>query len=147
MTSMLLILSLLLNIIAFIVIFQLFKQVQSLRKSESGEMEELLKTYLDEIKAENRFLEKALTDKSTEYENYSAQEAQIQPEANIKHEENSYTPQTDHVTDVSDLSLEAQILQLHDKGMTVEDIARKLNCGKTEAELIIKINKKAHINP
>jgi len=44
--------------------------------------------------------------------------------------------------DEVETSLEAQILQLHTNGETIDDIAKKLNCGKTEAEIIIKMHQK-----
>ncbi|TDQ39673.1 DUF6115 domain-containing protein [Aureibacillus halotolerans] len=42
-------------------------------------------------------------------------------------------------------SNEAKILQLAEKGWTVEDIARKLNKGKTEVQLTIKMNHKKDV--
>ncbi|SFA77188.1 hypothetical protein SAMN04488072_101504 [Lentibacillus halodurans] len=146
MTSMLLFLSMLLHLITLTAIFQLFKQLQSLKQNHTGEMAELMEAYLEDIKEENRLLKDAIPQKDLSPETAAAQKASdSQLETNIKNE-NGYSPETAHVADESELSLEAQILQLHDKGITVDEIARQLNCGKTEAELIIKMKKKAHHN-
>lgn len=146
MTSILLFLSLLLHMITLTAIFQLFKQMQSLKQNNSGDMAELMQNYLEDIKKENRLLERSLSKNNPQSEIEVQERTDNQPETNIKRE-TDYQPETEHVADKSELSLEAQILQLHENGLTVDEIARQLNCGKTEAELIIKLKKKAHNNP
>ncbi|QKY69053.1 hypothetical protein [Lentibacillus sp. CBA3610] len=129
MTSMLLFLSLLLHIITLTVIFQLFKQVQLLKQNNSGEMADLMETYLEDIKEENRLLENALFHRSASFESSARERTDNSSETAIKNEDD-YIPKT-HVTDKNELSLEAQILQLHDKGMTVMHLLVNY-CGKTK---------------
>lgn len=139
MTSMLLLISFLLHLIALAAIFQLFKQVQQLKKNNSQDIMELLETYLEEIKEENRLLEK-------EVNNQTPPKNSVPPETDDINKQNNgkddYIPQVYNVMDDSETSLQARILQLHGQGQTVDKIARNLNCGKTEAELIIKLHGK-----
>ncbi|SEQ57468.1 hypothetical protein SAMN05216232_2737 [Virgibacillus subterraneus] len=139
MTSMLLIISFLLHLVALVAIFQLFKQLQLLKKDSSQDIMELLETYLEEIKEENRFLEEEIGKTNSE----TVAPSSIEFEAEQK-EENvpEYIPESAKVVDDSETSMQAKILQLYDQGLKVEDIARRLNCGKTEAELIIKLHGK-----
>ena len=44
--------------------------------------------------------------------------------------------------DKLETSLEAQVFQLAKQGISIEEIAKKLNRGKTEIELMIKLHKK-----
>ena len=134
MTSFLLIISFLLHIIAFIAIYQLYKQVQTPNKQgASQETIELLDMYLVEVKEENKRLEKTLLAK----EQYQSNENPMEKEV-----ANTYTlPEVDD--DIQfETSQQAEILQMHDQGMSNAEIARKLNCGKTEVELIIKLHAK-----
>lgn len=64
MTSFLLIVSFLLHIVAFIAIYQLYKQTQLPKKEKvSQEMIELFDMYLAEIKKENKRLENTLLER------------------------------------------------------------------------------------
>ncbi|SDQ60036.1 DUF6115 domain-containing protein [Virgibacillus salinus] len=139
MTSMLLIISFLLHLVALVAIFQLFKQLQLLKKDSSQDIMELLETYLEEIKEENRFLEEEIGKTNSE----TVAPSSIEFEAEQKEEKvPEYIPESAKVVDDSETSMQAKILQLYDQGLKVEDIARRLNCGKTEAELIIKLHGK-----
>ncbi|MFB4167469.1 DUF6115 domain-containing protein [Virgibacillus sp. JSM 102003] len=134
MTSLLLIISFLLHLVALVAIFQLFKQVQLLKRDSSQDVMELLETYLEEIKEENRFLEREI--------GKSNNKTAVNAEAEKKEETSEYIPVDAEVEDDSETSLQARILQLYDQGITAEDIARRLNCGKTEADLVIKLHGK-----
>lgn len=124
------------HLVALVAIFQLFKQVQFLKKDSSQDVMELLETYLEEIKEENRFLEKGIG------KPINKTASPVTAEAEQKEEVSEYIPEDAEVEDDSETSLQAKILQLYDQGITVEDIARQLNCGKTEAELVIKLHSK-----
>lgn len=124
------------HLVALVAIFQLFKQVQFLKKDSSQDVMELLETYLEEIKEENRFLEKEIG------KPINKTASPVNAEAEQKEEVSEYIPEDAEVEDDSETSLQAKILQLYDQGITVEDIARQLNCGKTEAELVIKLHSK-----
>lgn len=144
MTSFLLIISFLLHIAAFVAIYQLYKQTQlPKQESTSQDMIELFDMYLAEIKEENKHLEKVLLDKE---QNKPTEKGYPTPHFNErleqKKETHSYTlPEIED--DVQfETSLQAKILQLHDQGMSNEEIARKLNSGKTEVDLIVKLHAK-----
>ncbi len=140
MTSLLLIISFLLHLITLAAIFQLYKQVQFLKKDSSQDIMELLETYLEEIKEENRFLEREIGKPTSN--TVSSANAEAGQKEEQKEEVSEYIPEDAEVEDDSETSLQAKILQLYDRGVTVEDIARQLNCGKTEAELVIKLHSK-----
>ncbi|WP_382357290.1 DUF6115 domain-containing protein [Lentibacillus kimchii] len=127
------------------IIYKLFKQVQSLQQDNAREVTELLEQSLQDIKQENRELEHTLAATGNDTKPAGEKESSKQPETEGE-TKNPYTPETDSVTDETALSLEAKILQLHDKGFSIEEIARQHNCGHTEAELIIKMNQKAYNN-
>ncbi len=57
-----------------------------------------------------------------------------------------YQPITDGIQkDTVEQSLTAQILHLSQKGMTSDEIAKKLDKGKTEIELLLKFQQKKQI--
>ena len=61
----------------------------------------------------------------------------ISTEANSQNE----GPAEREVKDVIETSIEGRVLQLVQEGKTVDEIAKLLNRGKTEVELLIKLNK------
>ncbi|GAA0435127.1 MAG: DUF6115 domain-containing protein [Bacillota bacterium] len=144
MTSFLLIISFLLHIIAFAAIYQLLKQVRQPNQPNqisSEEINSLLDNYLEELKEENDRLINQLTThrdrKSKEVSEASAtQDSKRAGEIQQAHSE--YEPEV-HEDDQVEASLQARILHLYSKGLSITEIARQLNCGKTEAELIIKM--------
>lgn len=141
----LMIISFLLHIILLASIYYLFQQIQSLKQEHTKEVTDLFEMYLQEIKAENNRLENEIPLQKPS----NKQEPVIEPtpirmvrqenEAEAV-EEIQYMPQTNTVNDHHETSLEAQILQLYHLGLSADDIAKKLNCGKTEAALVIKIS-------
>ncbi|MFD1360362.1 DUF6115 domain-containing protein [Lentibacillus salinarum] len=143
MTSILIFLSLLLHVVTLSIILHLFKQVKRLKQTNSGEIAELMETYLQDIKEENRQLENTLVNKSG-YSELAAREGNDRQREKV---EDHDMAEINHVTDETSFSLEAQILQLNGQGLNAEEIARQLNCGKTEAELILKLQKNAYNNP
>ena len=151
MVSFLLIISFLLHILALFAIFQLFQQLQTYKKQDdSQDVMELLEIYLQEMKEENNRLQ-TLLDKNV-VKGQQKQRSTEEPER----KSNKETQQFDAGSEVHDLdylidelpvtkvdaSLESRVLQLHANGMKIENIARTLNCGKTEVELIIKLYEK-----
>ncbi|WP_404452648.1 hypothetical protein LG329_00685 [Virgibacillus necropolis] len=146
MTSFLLIISFLLHIVAFIAIYQLYKQAQlPKQESTSQDMMELFELYLSEIKEENKRLEETLLDRR-EYnpkgETNPIPQFKEKPEHQEHIADDTYTaPEVDD--DVQyETSLQAKVLQLHDQGLASGEIARKLNKGKTEVDLIVKLHAK-----
>ncbi|WP_017471911.1 DUF6115 domain-containing protein [Amphibacillus jilinensis] len=145
--------------ITFIIIRQLKNkldqpsQIQESLTKQQKEMEELLAVYLLEIREENEKLLKhiennrTLTKTKEEVDTRHSQPTQQKPsaEADNSHPDKyqNYQPpvqpeQEEHV----EQSLAAQVLALHAKGETTEAIAKKLNRGKTEVELLVKFQQK-----
>lgn len=146
MLSFLVTVSFLLHVIFFIIIYYLFQQIQSLKQVKTKEVTDLFEHYLQEIKQENRRLETKVTSNHS----YDLHKDMVQPAPNtIPHERNSaiineekHILPTEAINDHYEASLEAQILQLHDQGNPIEEIAKKLDCGKTEAALVIKFSER-----
>ena len=152
MTSMLLIISFLLHIITLFAVYQLFKELQSSKRNQGTDIENLFAVYLEEFKEENRKLQDALKQPG---ERSPVQKDAPQPavpfEQILKTAEQAASPADvldeqdesaiKQVEDQFEASLQSQILLLHKQGKNIEEIARQLGCGKTEAELVIKMQK------
>lgn len=148
----LIILSFLIHLIVLIAIYLLYKQVQQ-KNENSAEIAKLFDIYLQEVKAENERLQMEILRSSSQTNNQKHSHNYVKPstanQALVKTEgseteTDSYKPPISEESANVDLSLHAKILQLHDKGFSIEDIARKLDCGKTEVELFMKLyNKKS----
>lgn len=143
MLSIILFFSFLLHIVAFWMIYSLHNKLKRNHSTDLEEISELLELYLDELKEEN----KQLMDELNNNTSFSAQEKESEV---IKNELNNHPVQNDELplekVDLMETSLEAEVLHLYQKMYTPNDIARKLNCGKTEVELIIKFHKKKGAN-
>ena len=148
----LLIISFLLHLITLAAIFQLLKKVQEMENTaKSDEFTGALERTLKEIKAENDRLQALMADQKV----YSKEEVKQENRVNDLTTEKAPTNETQPIeeADVDHLigdapgykleaSLESRVMQLHAKGLTIEEIAKTLNCGKTEAELIIRFYNK-----
>lgn len=144
MTALLLMISFVLHLITLFTIYQLFKQIQTFKqeKSTAGDIVDLFETYLEEIKAENIRLQRELTrNRST-----ISDEVASLPETG-ENEQSSIDLEYEEIPDIDvndsfEMSLQAKVLQLDGQGFPVEEIAKKLNCGKTEVGLMIKLHAK-----
>lgn len=160
MTSLLLIISFLFHLIAFAAIFQLLKKVQRLENRANPEaFQAIMEHALEEIKEENDRLQRMIPVykgnevkiEQTKDSQTTANQATDEPQTPISPIQTNKDehPQTgierllnDEQEDKVEASLESRVLQLHSQGVPVEDIAKTLDCGKTEAELIIKFYEK-----
>jgi len=156
MVSFLLIISFLLHIITLVAIFQLVKQQANQKDSSSQEVAELFEVYLKEMREENNRLEKLLETQISHSGHITGNEIELKEmKANEKLKSDTDTDSViGHETkdldallknfpqDDINASLESRVLQLHANGKSIEKIAKTLNCGKTEAELIIKLYQK-----
>ncbi|MFA1820648.1 DUF6115 domain-containing protein [Virgibacillus oceani] len=139
MVSFVLIISFLIHIVTFAAIYQLLRQIQTIKQSDTSDIQEVLATYLQEIREENNRLQQAvLKDRPNEQEQLAQTTAN--PDLTIE----KTTPEESDIyenvkKDYMETSTHSRILQLHDKGHSESEIAQKLNCGKTEAALIIKL--------
>lgn len=142
----LLTISFLLHVISLAAIYFLWKQMnggQTPVNQDTKDMVKWMEAYLEEIRYENDKLQQhaaayGLSD--------SSMQVQDKQEISIQTSKQGLMPDesalTDQVKDQTDMSLEAQILQLHSQGKRTEEIAKELGCGKTEAALIIKFHAK-----
>lgn len=142
MQSFLLIISFLLHIIVLVAVYYLFQQIQLLKQDNTKELTDLFETYLKEIRSENRRLESKI-----EFSTFSNERKEkinelkdLTEKYDLTFNENEAPKlNTDTIHDQFETSLDAKILQLHHQGMEVSEIAQMLNCGKTEAELLINL--------
>jgi len=152
MSTLLWMISFLLHGISILAIYLLLKDRQNANGNKQAE--NVLKETLEEIREENRMLQSLLQEDKQpgkhpirhdgmERPPFTPSEGQkesdVLPEKEIQPIEDF---QTAAYQDEVETSLEAKILQLHTNGETIDDIAKKLNCGKTEAEIIIKMHQK-----
>ncbi|SET40921.1 hypothetical protein SAMN05421676_104325 [Salinibacillus kushneri] len=168
MIEFLVIFSLMLHAIIFMFIIFLYRRFSqnsnaSINLQEKEEIEAMLSSYINEMKEENERLlniinengknvkEKPVQSTSTaqplvfqDQDNHSSQEeeaiSQTVKEAKETDEKSKeYQPETIMVADeVDGLSDHSKALQLYQEGLSIEEIAKKLNKGKTEIELFIK---------
>lgn len=156
MTSFLLTISFLLHIVSIVAIYSLYKQLLQTKTTdttESSDIIELMDSYLEEIKQENRLLQEELakinfnsTKKESVSLNGSLPPVELEDASHAKTDDES-TEEIDvnlgnGVQDEVEVSLQSRILKLYQEGSTIEDIARSLGCGKTEVELIVKFHDK-----
>lgn len=152
MTSLLLTLSFLIHIILLLAMYSLYKELQVLKteNTNANEIAEVFESYLKEIKVENERLEKETlmpSKKLDELKVHTEKEKEFKPYNKSAFEDETkkdYKPLEPYIKDDVDTTLESQVLQLASQGYLSNEIAGKLNCGKTEAELIIKLHSKSN---
>ncbi|MEN1966848.1 hypothetical protein WMZ97_02120 [Lentibacillus sp. N15] len=141
--ALLLLISFILHIITLTAIYQLVKQINAIKQNSTDDILELMETYLEEIKEENRLLEAKLT--HTHAKEYTVQsETENTSGTGMLKEDNPLPDWTSDpkITDTFETSLQSRVLQLHEEGLSLDKIASQLHCGKTEVELIIKLHAK-----
>lgn len=147
MVSFALIISFLLHVIALASIYTLFQQLQNLKKQDSQEIMELMETYLQEVKDENSRLQQEFqTMKQIEQANAQVKMVASEKDLSVTDSQPEelrevILPEND-AGDTIEASLESRVLQLYHSGVSANDIARKIGCGKTEVEIIIKLHEK-----
>lgn len=165
MVYFLLLISFLLHVFTFITIKVLKdritepEDIAAKQAHQQKEMEELLAVYLLEIREEN---EKVVSMLTNEKNNKQPKNATHLPDMNYEQKDTyekaapiiqqmktyqeakvDYQPPTvNESRDTIEKSLSAQVLSLYNQGESIESIARKLDSGKTEIELMIKFHKK-----
>lgn len=171
MEMLLILFSLVLHVITFIIIriqtekISFIKDKEEEQRNQSKEMEELLSAYLYEMKEENDRLfsllqteqeptssipDRGLSDKNSEVDNKKYRT----PKKNDPRLPGSPVPKTNHdylytppvqsfEEDSFEKSTSLQVYTLYKEGESIENIAKKLNCGKTEIELMLKFYQEA----
>ncbi|UOR12706.1 DUF6115 domain-containing protein [Halobacillus amylolyticus] len=123
-------------ILTIMVLFNKVKQTEELelrQKQVSSEIEEVFNAYLLEIKEENAKMDGWLK--------HTSQQSKQRPEQNSidTEEKPDYTPplplegEEDYQP-----SLQSSVIVMYQNGASMEEIARELNMGKTEVELLVK---------
>lgn len=151
MTSFLLLLSFLIHLILFIAIYHLYERVKRDKNEQTEQIERLLSDFMNDIRFENKKFEQRIHENSMKQQRtreYIPPVSKEQKEFINKAElsptyENPKGRVKEPVEDVIETSLEGQVLQLFQSGKSVEQIAKQLNRGKTEIDLLIKLNKQA----
>lgn len=152
-----------------------FKEIEAKQIEVQKEIEDLFQAYIIEIKEENEKLLNMIeksgqpnitrtnpTIPSTEsYNNtdassinmynkaqhvYQTQKPQKQTTATSKDRSIDYKPPVPVGEDQFEQTLTTQVILLHEKGYEPNEIARKLNKGKTEIELLLKFLKAKSTN-
>ncbi|UTR10841.1 hypothetical protein MM300_00440 [Evansella sp. LMS18] len=159
----LLIISFLLHLVCFyfiILLYQRLKHQEPFDKEKTlNEMEEMLLAYTTEMKENNEKIARIVSrklnsqsagpkpeDRSTDAgpDDYGREQEGPEGEILAFHaEQKEYTPPLpDEEKAVSvDTSPQSRVLSLHNEGYTINEIARKLNMGTGEVELLIKFYK------
>ncbi|PGT86693.1 MULTISPECIES: hypothetical protein [Bacillaceae] len=168
MPTILLLISLLLHVVAFYFIVVLYmkystiKNISDTQRQLLEETENSMTSFLIDIKDENdRLIEKLLKtsnsipQKKEEHhfnpnnQDQKASHVEIQkPDKQVdKHELPDYLLNVDQVEDIVEInqpkqqknpSFEEKAINLYKEGHTIEQIAKRLNVGKTEIELLLK---------
>ncbi|WP_080874734.1 DUF6115 domain-containing protein [Oceanobacillus timonensis] len=152
MSTLLWMISFILHGVSLLAIYLLLKDRQ--HAGNSKETEAVLKETLTEIRKENKMLQRLLEEekqpdtKTADWEEIQQTASPVAEDteaASIKTEEKLQNPEMSPSAvyqDEVETSLEAKVLQLHANGNTTDEIAQQLNCGKIEAEIIIKMHQK-----
>lgn len=165
MVYLLLLLSFLIHIITFMYLKTMKEQsmnpdeLAEKQAQHQKEMEELLAVYLLEIREENDKLLQAIDSSSNQnqqtFSNSQTDFVQSDEPTKIKTADQNFKknastkqtasyspPDSDTVADTFEPSLSGQVLSMYHRGESIEAIARKLDCGKTEVELMVKFQQK-----
>lgn len=119
---------------------------------QQKEIEELLAVYLLEIREENDKMIQLIDQQAKHVPQEKIKEATIveqpprKPMMEARQQENKYQDYQPFMPEpeeaVVEPSFAAQVLSLAERGDSIETIAKKLNRGKTEVELLIKFHQK-----
>lgn len=144
MTALIAMIALLLCIILLIAVFQLFKQIQFIKSEKQDDIHNIMQFYLNEIKEENKKLEQNINlnkdSHKTKDNKTLTEESELKNNAGLISEEDSLLNLIKQ-EDVYEPSLAVQIFELESKGLSTEQISKKLKCGVTEVELILKLRR------
>lgn len=146
------------------------KELELKQQKVAREIEDLFTTYLIEIKEENErmmnILEKNGQNENSYEPNHEKKSSQKSPKValNVSEDVNvnknseqqdapvlkqqqvdhkpikEYKPPMPDEVEFIQPSLEARVFSLYDQGLSTEEIARKLDCGRTEVELMLKFH-------
>ncbi len=147
-------------------------EMEKTQEKRAQELEEMISNYLFEMKDENEiFLQKVVSSTQKDHAKSSykleerSNENKINKSGHVKDEEvntihvdrlqaskayqKNVNPATPLITreekpSFESLSFQEQVQQMNDNGLSVDEIAKKMNCGKTEINLALKFRKKSN---
>lgn len=133
----------------------MYERTKRDKDEQAEQLAKMLTNFMNDIQLENSKLEQKIHEnelrKNIKYEYSPPIQKQVDRETVTTE---SYVPNRPKPTpnyetkrqteDVIETSLEGQVLQLHREGKTVSEIAKQLSRGKTEVDLLIKLNRKAN---
>lgn len=138
----LLIVSLILHFITFFILILIIKKMRTTFdyqqfEAQKRELEDLLAYYSIELKEENeRFLNEILEKTRLQEKEQQQEDDEIEIAETEK-----MIKEKDHTVEINyQPSLEAQALQLYQEGYDIKEIAKKLNKGHGEIELLLKFH-------
>ncbi|MFD2925549.1 DUF6115 domain-containing protein [Halobacillus naozhouensis] len=144
MVYFLLTISFILHGILILIIMVLFKKVKQAEELElrqkqvASEIEEVFNQYLMEIKEENEKMDTWLNHTSTSEADHRPQEP-TKTEKPEEQNDEDYSPPLPVQEEAEYVpSLPSRVMTMYNSGMDMEEIARELNLGKTEVELLVK---------
>src|SRR5699024_10197684 len=154
MTSLLLIVSFLLHAVLLIAICQLYQQLQQMKQTKENASQKIVQQFIAEIKEENKHLQAQITAQYASPDVHENQQLKdesnmtshsttsrtipTEQEKSMKHID-SIIELTDNKHEQTEVSFEGKVLQLYQQGFDVDQIAKQLNSGRTEVDLIIKL--------
>jgi len=122
------------------------------KNNQDEKLQELLSHFIQEIKAENKQLVTKLSE--AKQEKIKEKKAPTIPnhlKPMLEKQEKRENQDTLHsnapfLTEHVETSMESKIVQLSEQGLSIDEIAKQLNKGKTEVELILKLNERMIVN-
>ncbi|MEC3886057.1 hypothetical protein VKA52_20225 [Halobacillus sp. HZG1] len=157
MTGFLLIFSFIIDGVLLFSLFIIMKKVRRTEELElrqkqvAAEIEDLFTSYLMEIKEENKRME-SLVRKNSHSSDFHDSQTEDRGEREKNHLDkevitkkqisSTYTPPELEETESYQPSFHSQVLDLKEKGYSIEEIAKIMDKGKTEIELLLKFHQK-----
>ncbi|MFD2657175.1 DUF6115 domain-containing protein [Gracilibacillus thailandensis] len=155
MLYILLLFSFIIHIVTFVIIRQLKLKQDTLVGVEDNvnqqvkNIEDTLAVYLVELKEENeKFVQQVEKFNRNNSDNNNQKQPEVRKSVKEVHTPKQSTKEyqaiahVEQVEDVVERSTTASVLHLHEKGYTVDEIAKELDKGKTEVELLLKFQQK-----
>lgn len=170
MTSFLLLLSFLIHLLVLITIYHLYEKSKRTKNEQTEQLQKMLNDFMHDIRVENNKLEEKIYENElpkrvTSNNHPSSLSRTHEPIQSKKTDASSYddveidalgmndtetksdfashlakASHTQEKEDIIETSIESQMMRLAQEGKSVDEIAKKLNRGKTEVELMLKWN-------
>ncbi|MGV3488268.1 MAG: DUF6115 domain-containing protein [Tuberibacillus sp.] len=156
MIAILLVLSLLLHLVTFYIIIILVQRINQIKDQHNDDvlsnMDALLESHLEAVRLENQALIEKMEASMAKKNPGAGKKPKPQVHKttsdasvtamNEKKEPDIAALPVENIVDHIEQSETAQVLHWHEKGMSSQEIAKKLDMGHGEVELIINLNKK-----